>query len=191
MSFRQLLLQLGFLLPGSCIFTSRSESTVEMVQKILYTQIHIWKIMSTHLIWHQPRISIGELLHHTLNECGDEGSEVFRGTQREPVRNLGHVHIWTVSIKYYISQLNILSTVYVTQTKILQSNNAFQHTHNPVDEEGTQKLIKLIKVHNAHTKTTQYNVSSDSKDCSQLLIHSRNRKEGNVVAIYVIGLRLA
>ena len=92
---------------------------------------------------------MGELLHHTLKECGDEGSVVFRGTQREPVRNLGHVHIWTVSIKYYISQLNILSTVYVTQTKIHQSNNAFQHTHNPVDEEGTQKLIK---VHNAQTQ---------------------------------------
>ena len=81
--------------------------------------------------------------------------------------------------------MNILSTVYVTHTKIHQSYNAFQHTHNPVDEEGTQKLIK------ASTNTTQYNVSSDSKDCSQLLIHSRNRKEGNVVAIYALGLRLA
>ena len=30
---------------------------------------------------------MGELLHHTLNEGGDVGSGVFRGTQREPVRN--------------------------------------------------------------------------------------------------------
>ena len=37
--------------------------------------------------------------------------------------------------------------MYVTQNKLHQSNNAFQHTHNPVDEEGTKKLIK---VHNAH-----------------------------------------
>ena len=36
-----------------------------------------------------------------------------------------------------------------TQNKLHQSNNAFQHTHNPVDEEGTQKLIKVIKVNNA------------------------------------------
>ena len=40
--------------------------------------------------------------------------------------------------------------MYVTQSKLHQSNNAFQRTHNPVDEEGTQKLIKVIKVHNAH-----------------------------------------
>ena len=132
MSFRQLLLQLGFLLPGSCIFMSRSESTVEMVQNILYAQICIWQIMSTHLICHRSKISMGELLHHTLNQCGDEGSGIFRGTQRERVRNSR-------------TQLNILSTVYyVTQTKIHQSNNAFQHTHNPADEEGTQKLIKVI-----------------------------------------------
>ena len=39
--------------------------------------------------------------------------------------------------------------MYVKQNKLHQSNNAFQHTHNPVDEEGTQKLIKVIKVHNA------------------------------------------
>ena len=45
------------------------------------------------------------------------------------------------------TQLNILSTVYVTQTKIHQSNNALQHTHNPADEEGTQKLIKVIMPH--------------------------------------------
>ena len=70
---------------------------------------------------------------------------------------------------------------------ISQNYNAFQHTHNPVDEDGTQRLIK---VHNAYTKTTPYNVSSDSKDCPQLLIHSINRKEGNVVAIYTLGLRL-
>ena len=41
----------------------------------------------------------------------------------------------------------ILSTMYVTQNKLHQSNKAFKHTHNPVDEEGTQMLIK---VHNAH-----------------------------------------
>ena len=93
MSFRQLLLQLGFLLPGSCIFISRSESTVEMVQNILYAQIRIWQIMSTHLICHLPKISMGELLHHTRNECGNEES-----VQREPVRNSR-------------TQLNILSTV--------------------------------------------------------------------------------
>ena len=51
---------------------------------------------------------------------------------------------------FFISQLNILSTMYVTQNKLHQSNNAFQHTHNHVDEEDTQKLIKVIKVHNAH-----------------------------------------
>ena len=50
-------------------------------------------------------------------------------------------------LKHYISQLNILSTIIVTQNKLHQSNNALQHTHNPVDEEGTQNLIK---VHNAH-----------------------------------------
>ena len=87
--------------------------------------------MSTHLICHRPKISMGELLHHTLNECGNEGSGIFRGIQREPVRNSRTL-------------LNILSTVYVTQTKSHQSNNAFQHTHNPADEEGTQKLIKVI-----------------------------------------------
>ena len=32
-----------------------------------------------------------------------------------------------------------------TQNKLHQSNNAFQHTHNPVDEEGTQKLNKSYK----------------------------------------------
>ena len=41
----------------------------------LYAQIHIWQIMSTHLILHQPRISMVKLLHHTMhhtqNECGD------------------------------------------------------------------------------------------------------------------------
>ena len=62
--------------------SSRSESTVEMVQNILYAQIHIWQIMSTHLICHLPKISMGELLHHTLNVCGNEES-----VQREPVRN--------------------------------------------------------------------------------------------------------
>ena len=120
----------GFLLLGSCIFMSISESAVEMVQNILYTQIHIWQIMSTQLICHWPKISMGELLHHTLNEyaCGDEGSGIFRGIQREHVRNSR-------------TQLNILSTVYVTQTKIHQSNNAFQHTHNPVDEEGTLSIV--------------------------------------------------
>ena len=125
----------GFLLPGSCIFTSISESTVEMVQNILYAQIHIWQIMSTQPICHWPKISMGELLHHTLNECSDEGSGIFRGIQRESVRNSR-------------TQLNILSTVYLTQTKIHQSNNAFQHTHNSIDEESTQKLIKIIM----HTK---------------------------------------
>ena len=39
--------------------------------------------------------------------------------------------------------------MYVKQNKLHQSNNAFQHTLNPVDEEGTQRLIKVIKVHNA------------------------------------------
>ena len=43
----------------------------------------------------------------------------------------------------------IVSYFTTTQNKLHQSNNAFQHTHNPVDEEGTQKLIKVIKVHNA------------------------------------------
>ena len=33
--------------------------------------------------------------------------------------------------------------MYVTQNKLHQTNNAFQHTHNLVDEEGTQKLIKI------------------------------------------------
>ena len=57
----------------------------------------------------------------------------------------------TVSIKNYISQLNILSTMYVTQNKLHQSNNAFRHTHNPVDEEGIQKLIKVQNVHKDHS----------------------------------------
>ena len=33
--------------------------------------------------------------------------------------------------------------MYVTQNKLHLSNNTFQHTHNPVDEEDTQKLIKV------------------------------------------------
>ena len=92
---------LFFLEGGDFIFTSRSESTVEMVQNILYDQIHIWQIMSTHLICHRPKISMGELLYHTLNECGNEGSGIFRGIQREPVRNSR-------------TQLNILSTICYT-----------------------------------------------------------------------------
>ena len=59
-------------------------------------QIHIWQIMSTHWICHLPKISMGELLHHTLNECGNEES-----VQREPVWNSR-------------TQLNILSTVCYT-----------------------------------------------------------------------------
>ena len=34
--------------------------------------------------------------------------------------------------------------MYVTQNKLHQSNNAFQHTRNPVDEEGTKKVNKSI-----------------------------------------------
>ena len=108
---------------------------------------------------------MGQLLHHahSINEyirrCGKY--RVFRGTQREPVRN-SRTCTYLDSIEYYISQLNILSNNnynYVTQIKLHQSNNALQHTHNPVDEEDTKKLIKVIKVHNAHTRITQYNIS--------------------------------
>ena len=46
---------------------------------------------------HRPKISMGELLHHTRNECGNEESGIFRGIQRDRVRNSR-------------TQLNILST---------------------------------------------------------------------------------
>ena len=42
------------------------------------------------------------------------------------------IYIILIHRNYYI-----LSTMYVKQNKLHQSNNAFQHTHNPVDEEGT------------------------------------------------------
>ena len=58
--------------------------------------------------------------------------------------------------------------MYVKQNKLHQSNNAFQHTHNPIDEEGTQKFIKVIKVH-MHTRTTQYNVKVIQKTADSYL----------------------